>query len=70
MAKGIRDELKEVQPMQVIRTTNMSRGEGTESDPVRQIVQYWTVEGELLDECDPFLYDLARKAGKTGKKTS
>lgn len=67
----IRDDLKEVQVIQVIRTTNRVVGSGTEEDPVRNVVQYWTIEGgELLDECDPFLYEFARKAGKTGKKTS
>lgn len=67
---SVRETLKEVQGMSVIRTTNMTRGEGTTEDPVRAIVQYWTVDGELLDECDPHLYEIARQKGKTGKKTS
>jgi hypothetical protein len=47
----------------------MTRGAGTDEDPVRAIVQYWTVDGELLDECDPHFYEKARQKGKTGKKT-
>lgn len=27
-------------------------GEGTHTDPVRYLRQYWTKEGELLAECD------------------
>lgn len=67
---SVRETLKDVQAMQVIRTTNMTRGAGTNMDPIRAIVQYWTVDGELLDECDPHLYEFARRKGKTGKKTS
>lgn len=66
---SIRETLKDVQGMSVIRTTNMTRGTGTDEDPVRAVVQYWTVDGELLDECDPHLYELARKKGKTGTRT-
>ncbi len=66
---SIRENLKDVQGMQVIRTTNMTRGVGTDEDPVRAVVQYWTVDGELLDECDPHFYEKARQKGKTGKKT-
>lgn len=66
---SVRENLKDVVGMQVIRTNNMTRGAGTDEDPVRAVVQYWTVDGELLDECDPHLYDQARQKGKTGKKT-
>ena len=44
---------KECQVINVIRTTLKRRGEGTEDDPVRMIVQYWTLDGELLFESDP-----------------
>lgn len=67
---SVRENLKPVQGMQLIRTSNLVIGEGTEESPVRNVVQYWTLEGELLDECDPHLYELARVKGKTGKKTS
>ena len=66
---SVRESLKDVHAIQVIRTTNKTIGTGTDEDPVRQLVQYWTTDGELLDECDPFLYEVARKAGKTGSKT-
>ena len=69
MSDSVRDKLKPVQPLQVIRTTNKIVGNGTNADPVREIVQYWTTDGELLDECDPHLYEVARVAGKTGRKT-
>jgi len=52
---SVRETLKDVQGMQVIRTSNFSVGSGTDDDPYRTIVQYWTIDGELLDECDPFL---------------
>ena len=31
-------------------------GAGTEEDPVREITQYWDLEGNLLIEKDPYLY--------------
>jgi hypothetical protein len=44
---------KEVMVMQVIRTTNATRGNGTEASPFRRITQYWSMDGELLAERDP-----------------
>lgn len=38
--------------IQVIETKS-NRGEGTSDDLSRQIVQYWSLEGELLAERDP-----------------
>jgi len=38
----------------VIRTELSKRGEGTEEDPIRLIVQYWSLDGELLAEVDEF----------------
>lgn len=32
------------------------KGMGTEEDPVREITQYWDLEGNLLIEKDPYLY--------------
>lgn len=36
----------------VIKTESL-RGDGTEKDPCRTVVQYWSLEGELLAEKDP-----------------
>lgn len=30
-------------------------GSGTEEDPVRKIVQYWTLDGTLIATLDPYL---------------
>lgn len=43
--------------VQLIRTNLEMRGKGTESDPFRRVEQYWTLEGELLFEKDPFLHN-------------
>lgn len=47
--------------IQVIRTTLARRGEGVSGDPVRIVTQYWTLDGELLAEVDPFPWDKARE---------
>ena len=47
---GIRD----AEVIQVIRTTLERRGEGVENDPIRRITQYWTLDGDLLAEVDPW----------------
>lgn len=31
-----------------------TRGRGVESDPVRRVKQYWSTDGELLAEVDPW----------------
>lgn len=43
---------KEVMVMQVIRTTNLRRGDGVKT-PIRAITQYWSMSGDLLAEVDP-----------------
>ena len=43
---------KEVMVMQVIRTTNLRRGDGVNT-PIRAITQYWSMQGDLLAEVDP-----------------
>lgn len=43
---------KEVMVMQVIRTTNLRRGDGVNT-PIRAITQFWSMDGELLAEVDP-----------------
>jgi len=41
--------------IQVIETGLLRRGKGIERDPVRIITQYWSLDGTLLWEVDPFL---------------
>lgn len=43
---------KEVMVMQVIRTTNLRRGDGVRT-PIRAITQFWSMQGDLLAEVDP-----------------
>ena len=45
--------MSECEIVQVIRTNLLRRGDGTESNPVRVITQYWSMDGELLWEHDP-----------------
>jgi hypothetical protein len=44
--------MKEVEFINVIRTTLQCRGAGIESDPIRRVTQYWSLSGELLAEND------------------
>lgn len=37
-----------IEVIEVITT----RGKGVQGDPVREVRQYWSKEGELLAECD------------------
>lgn len=39
---------------EVIETQILRRGKGVDDDPVRVITQFWTKDGELLGENDPF----------------
>lgn len=41
-----------VELIPVIRTESL-RGEGTEKDPCRTVIQYWSLDGKLLAEKDP-----------------
>ena len=41
--------------VKVIEVT-ATKGMGTEDDPVREITQYWDLEGNLLTEIDPYPY--------------
>jgi hypothetical protein len=38
--------------IQVIETAE-KRGKGVEGDPIRGVIQYWSLDGELLAENDP-----------------
>ena len=42
-----------VKVMQVIETTLLRRGVGIQTDPIRIITQYWTMDGQLIVEIDP-----------------
>lgn len=43
---------KSAKVIQVIETT-AKRGLGTKKDPVREVTQYWDLEGKFLAEMDP-----------------
>ena len=46
---------KEVYSIRVICTNLLTRGEGRDkNDPIRRITQYWTMDGYLLAEIDPY----------------
>lgn len=40
-----------------VTQVKLTRGEGTEADPVRVVFQYWTEAGEILAEYDPKVDD-------------
>lgn len=40
--------------IQVVETISI-RGNGSDTDPVRAVKQFWSFEGELLAENDPFI---------------
>ena len=42
-----------VRVVPVIQCTVLRRGAGIESDPIRLVTQYFSVQGELLAEFDP-----------------
>lgn len=44
----------DVEVIEVVRTRLLRRGEGVKGDPVRVITQYWSREGALLAEHDPW----------------
>ncbi len=46
--------MKSLEVIQVIRTTLLHRGAGVVGDPYRVVEQYWSMEGKLLWEVDPF----------------
>lgn len=56
----MKDEKKTARPrgtdsakvIQVIETRSI-RGTGTQEDPVREVVQYWNFDGDMLAERDP-----------------
>ncbi len=44
-----------VRVIQVIESTQLRRGSGMDGDPSRNILQYFSLDGTLLWEVDPFL---------------
>lgn len=49
----MREPDKQVEMLQVIRTTLMRAGNGkSEHSPVRRVIQYWSLDGELLATVD------------------
>lgn len=47
-------EIRSLEVVQVIRTRH-ARGRGmSESDPVREVVTYWSMDGERLIEVDDY----------------
>lgn len=40
--------------IQVIETISL-KGSGTDTDPVRAVKQFWSFDGELIAENDPFI---------------
>ena len=61
---------KSVEMMQVIKVT-AEKGTGIEGDPVREIIQYWDTEGNLLAETDTdptYLCDLVEWESARFKK--
>lgn len=46
--------MDEAKVIQVIKTTLTRRGSGkNDTDPIRIVTQYWSLDGELLAEVDP-----------------
>ena len=43
----------ECEVVELIRTRLLRKGKGEAEDPIRQITQYWTLDGVLLWEVDP-----------------
>ncbi len=43
--------------IQVIVTDMALRGKGEDDDPVRRVIQYWTLGGDFLAEIDPVKTD-------------
>lgn len=47
------DRLHAVKVMEVIVTTEC-RGEGTPDNIAREVTKYWTLDGQILAEHDPY----------------
>ena len=49
-------ETKSAIVIQVIETVSLA-GDGTDTNPVYEVHQYWTLDGDLLAKNDPFSQD-------------
>ena len=49
-------ETKSARVIQVIETVSLA-GDGTDTNPVYEVHQYWTLDGDLLAKNDPFSQD-------------
>ena len=49
-------ETKSARVIQVIETVSLA-GDGTGTNPVYEVHQYWTLDGDLLAKNDPFSQD-------------
>ena len=45
--------------VEVLKTVSVY-GKGIEDNPIREITQYWTLEGKMLLKIDPWVEDLKR----------
>lgn len=52
--------IKSAKVIEVIKITAL-RGDGTEKDPTREIIQYWDLQGKPLAESDPCQRELISK---------
>ncbi|MCI9507664.1 MAG: carboxypeptidase [Oscillospiraceae bacterium] len=46
--------------IQIIETI-AARGSGSSEQPSRMVTQYWSLEGKLLAEADPYLREMHQK---------
>lgn len=53
--------------IQVIETSLFRQGKGTEDDPHRIVKQYWSFDGELLCEIDPYLLERVKNIERLTK---
>ena len=56
--RGEEDEIQNLSArvIQVIETVTLA-GDGTDANPVYEVHQYWTLDGDLLAKNDPFSQD-------------
>ena len=47
-------KVKKLKTLKIIKI-EVIIGDGTEKNPIREITQYWTLNGKLLFTIDPFL---------------
>lgn len=57
MIKGVVDPVRKVEIIEVIRVDTVcgSGSDEDKDDPIRQLIQYWSKDGELLAQWDTLL---------------